>query len=271
MFYKTIAYILILLFGSSAAFSNETIFNGNFVQGGIVIGQNKLAKKVYLNEKSVQISKGGYFIFGFGRNQKQNSTLKVIQKNNLEQTHNLKIAKSIYKIEKIDGLPPKMVQPGPEFYKKIKEDRALIKNSMLNSYANPEFPFAFIKPTEGRTSGVYGSQRILNGVKKNPHGGMDIAAPLGTEIKAMAAGKVLLSAKGLYYTGNIVIIGHGFDLKSMYIHMHDINVKEGDIVKQGDIIGTVGMTGRATGPHLHWNVYWNNIKVNPELLLSLSK
>ena len=90
MFYKTIAYILILLFGSSAAFSNETIFNGNFVQGGIVIGQNKLAKKVYLNEKNVQISKGGYFIFGFGRNQKQNSTLKVIQKNNLEQTHNLK-------------------------------------------------------------------------------------------------------------------------------------------------------------------------------------
>tara|TARA_X000000368_G_C23032860_1_gene713361 strand:+ start:1404 stop:2219 length:816 start_codon:yes stop_codon:yes gene_type:complete len=271
MFYKIRYTALIFLLSIPNAFSKQTIFIGEFVQGGIIIGQNKTAKKVLLNNKELQISKQGYFIFGFGRNQKQNSTLKVIQKNNTEYTHNLKIAKSIYKVEKIDGLPPKMVQPGPEFYKKIKEDRALIKNSMLNSYTNPEFPLNFIKPTEGRTSGVYGSQRILNGVKKNPHGGMDIAAPIGTEIKAMAAGKVLLSTKGLYYTGNIVIIGHGFNLKSMYIHMHDINVKEGDIVKQGDIIGTVGMTGRATGPHLHWNVYWNNIKVNPELLLSLSK
>ena len=271
MFFK-INYILLIIFLSlSNAFSNQTTFIGEFVQGGIVIGQNKLAKKILFDGEELQLSKQGYFVFGFGRNHKTNSSLKVIKKNDEELIYNLVINKSIYKIEKIDGLPSKMVQPGPEFYKKINDDRALIKNSMNENYSNSIMPKKFIKPTEGRTSGVYGSQRILNGIKKNPHGGMDIAAPIGTEIKAMAAGKVLLSAKGLFYTGNIVIIGHGFNLKSMYIHMHDINAKKGDIIRQGDIIGTVGMTGRATGPHLHWNVYWKNIKINPELLLSLSK
>ena len=164
-----------------------------------------------------------------------------------------------------------MVTPGPEFYKKIKDDRTLIKNSMKDSYDNKIFPLSFIKPSEGRLSGVFGSQRILNGIKKNPHGGMDIAAPIGTPIKATAKGKVILARKGLYYTGNIVIIDHGFDLKSMYIHMNDIHVREGDIVEQGKVIGTIGMTGRVTGPHLHWNIYLNNIKINPELLLSIYK
>lgn len=271
MFYKIKYIVLIIILSISNAFSNQTTFIGEFVQGGIIIGHNKFAEKIIFDNKELRLSDQGYFIFGFGRNHKENSTLKIIQKNNKKYTHNLKIAKSIYKIEKIDGLPPKMVQPGPEFYKKINEDRTLIKNSMLENYSNSILPLNFIKPTDGRTSGIYGSQRILNGVKKNPHGGMDIAAPIGTEIKATAAGKVLLATKGLFYTGNIVIIGHGFNLKSMYIHMQDINVKKGDIIKQGDIIGTVGMTGRATGPHLHWNIYWNKIKVNPEHLLSLSK
>ena len=116
----------------------------------------------------------------------------------------------------------------------------------------------------------YGSERILNGQKRNPHGGWDIAAPVGTPIKATAGGKILLAQKGFYYTGNVVIIGHGYDLKSMYIHMDKINVKKGDIIKQGDVIGTVGMTGRTLGPHLHWNVYWQNIKIDPELLMKVN-
>ena len=272
MFYKNIIYFVIILFLTSASFSNETTFNGKFVQGGIVIGKNKLAKKVFFNEKRLQVSKDGYFIFGFGRNHKSSSTLKIIKSNNddiLKYIFN--IEKSSYKIEKINGLPKKMVTPGPEFYKKIKEDRDLIKNSMNEKYVIDKFPLTFDKPVEGRISGIYGSQRILNGVKKNPHGGLDIAAPEGTPIKATSAGKIMLAAKGLYYTGNIVIIDHGYDLQSMYIHMKDINIKKGDLVKQGQLIGTVGSTGRSTGPHLHWNIYWNKIRINPELLLTISK
>ena len=272
MFYKKFIFFVIILFSASTIFSNETIFNGKFVQGGIVIGQNKLAKKVFFNKKIIQISKDGYFMFGFGRDYKSSSTLKIIKdsKDDILE-YNFNIEKSIYKIEKINGLPNKMVTPEPEFYKKINEDRTLIKNSMNEKYFVDKFPLTFIKPTEGRISGIYGSQRILNGVKKNPHGGLDIAAPEGTPIKTMSDGKVLLAAKGLYYTGNIVIIDHGYELKSMYIHMKDINIKKGDLVKQGQIIGTVGSTGRSTGPHLHWNVYWNKIRVNPEILLAISK
>ncbi len=272
MFYKYITLIIIILFGTSVAFSDETSFNGKFVQGGIVIGQNKFAKEVYFNNKNLKVSKDGYFIFGFGRNHKASSILKIVKsKKDDVLTYNFKIDKSIYKIEKIDGLPKKMVTPGPEFYKKINEDRTLIKNSMNEKYIIDKFPLSFIQPAEGRISGIYGSQRILNGVKKNPHGGLDIAAPQGTPIKATTGGKILLAAKGLYYTGNIVIIDHGYDLQSMYIHMQDINVKKGDLVKQGQVIGTVGSTGRSTGPHLHWNIYWNKIRINPELLLTISK
>ena len=272
MIFKFISYFIILTISSSACFSSGTIFTGEFVQGGVIVGKNKLAKKVFLDGKELKISNNGYFIFGFGRNHNKKSSLKIIlNKNNEIKSHDFIINKSKYKIEKIDGLPKKMVTPGPEFYKKIKDDRALIKNSMKKNYANESFPLSFIKPSEGRLSGVFGSQRILNGIKKSPHGGLDIAAPIGTLIKATAKGKVVLAQKGLYYTGNIVIIDHGFDLKSMYIHMNDINVKEGDVVKQGGVIGTIGMTGRATGPHLHWNIYINNIKINPEFLLSIYK
>jgi murein DD-endopeptidase MepM/ murein hydrolase activator NlpD len=272
MFYKTIISFVIIFFSTSISFSNDTTVNGKFVQGGIVIGQNKSAKKIFFDDNRLQISKDGYFIFGFGRNHKASSTLKIIKDSNDEVIkYNFDIEKTIYKIEKINGLPNKMVTPGPEFYKKITEDRALIKKSMNKKYIGDKFPLTFIKPTEGRISGIYGSQRILNGIKKNPHGGLDIAAPEGTPIKATSDGKVMLAAKGLYYTGNIVIIDHGYGLKSMYIHMKDININNGDLVKQGQIIGTVGSTGRSTGPHLHWNIYWNKIRVNPEMLLTISK
>ena len=196
----------------------------------------------------------------------------MIEKNTEKPTlHKINVKKRNYKIEIINGLSPKMVSPGPEILKKIKKDRLLIGNGLSKSLMNDIFPLSFIKPADGRTSGVFGSQRILNGIKKNPHGGMDIAAPIGTPIKSTADGKIFLAEKDMYYTGNIVIIGHGYGLKSMYMHMNDIYVKNGDLVKQGQEIGTIGMTGRVTGPHLHWNVYWNKIKIDPEILLLISK
>jgi len=272
MLFKATASLILCSTFTFTVFAENTTFIGNFVQGGVVVGKNITAKKIFLDDKEIALSNEGYFIFGFGRDHKIKSELKIIQKkNNNKLLYNLDIEKSNYKIERIDGLAPKMVKPGPEFYKKIKEERALIKKGMEKRYNTNDFPHTFIMPAIGRFSGVYGSQRILNGIKKNPHGGLDIAAPQGTEIKSIAGGLVLLAEKGLYYTGNIVIIGHGYGIKSMYIHMEDIDIKEGDIVMQGQKIGTIGMTGRATGPHLHLNIYINNVKVNPELLFAISK
>lgn len=263
-------FLIFFLFFSTNAFSSDTEFFGKFVQGGVIIGKNKLAKKVFFDDLELELSDEGYFIFGFGRNHKKLSTLKINFSDRTESL-NLDISKSEYKIERIDGLPSKMVTPGPELYERIKNDRLLIGKALGKKYKSKILPRNFVWPAEGRISGIFGSQRILNGLKKNPHGGLDIAAPVGTPIKSIASGKVLMAEKDLYYTGNIVIIGHGYKLKSMYIHMEDINVSEGDFVKQGQIIGTIGMTGRVTGPHLHMNVYWNRIKINPELLLEDKK
>ena len=272
MFFKIIHFFLFFFICASSFSSNDTKFYGKFIQGGIIIGKNSLAKKVFLDNNELILSKDGFFIFGFGRNHKNISSLKIIEKNTEKLTfHKINVKKRDYKIEVIDGLAPKMVSPGPEILKKIKKDRLLIGNGLSKSLVSNIFPLSFMKPAEGRTSGVFGSQRILNGIKKNPHGGMDIAAPIGTPIKSTADGKVFLAEEDMYYTGNIVIIGHGHGLKTMYMHMNDIYVKNGDLVKQGQEIGTVGMTGRVTGPHLHWNVYWYKTKIDPELLLLISK
>ena len=243
--------LIILLFLISNSYASEVSFHGKFVQGGIIIGHSSLAEKVFFDDREIQLSNDGNFIFGFGRNHKKSSIIKLKFPNKIE-TYNIDIKKSDYKIEKIDGLPSKMVTPGPELYERIKNDRVLIGQALKEDYQSEKFTNKFIWPSKGRISGVFGSQRILNGIKKNPHGGLDIAAPTGTPIKAIA-----------------VIIGHGNKLKSMYIHMEDINVSKGDKVSQGDVIGTIGMTGRATGPHLHMNIYWNRIKINPELLLEM--
>ena len=126
-------------------------------------------------------------------------------------------------------------------------------------------------PIEGRVSGNFGGQRIMNGVKKNPHAGMDIAAKAGSEVKAPAAGTVALAQPDLFYSGNVVIVDHGYGLHTIYAHLQKMNVKRGDTVKQGDIIGLVGQTGRATGPHLHWGASANGVKFNPPSLLNINK
>lgn len=262
--------IILLLLLPTAIYANDLSLTGIFNQGGIVIGNHPNAKKVTFENRELKLSDEGYFLFGFSRKFKNNSSVKVELKSGELIEKSFKINERTYEIEVLKGLPSKMVTPNAEQLEKIREDRATLSYAIRSNSEVSIFPKNFIRPLDGRTSGLYGSERILNGQKRNPHGGWDIAAPVGTPIKATAGGKILLAQKGFYYTGNVVIIGHGYDLKSMYIHMDKINVKKGDIIKQGDVIGTVGMTGRTLGPHLHWNVYWQNIKIDPELLMKVN-
>ena len=125
-----------------------------------------------------------------------------------------------------------------------------------------------MQPVEGRISGVFGSQRILNGKPRSPHKGLDIAAPEGTLIKADADGVISLVHHDMYLMGKSVMIDHGHGLQSIYIHMNDILVTEGQFVKKGDTVGKVGMTGRATGPHLHWGVSLKGTALDPQLLIN---
>ncbi len=160
-----------------------------------------------------------------------------------------------------------MVTPDQESLEIIKKENNLIKNAQL---INSDFEFflsGFSKPVDGVISGVYGSQRILNGKARSPHLGIDFAAPKGTDIKSPADGYVTLAENGFYFTGGSIILDHGHGVSTIYAHLDEILVKKGDFIKKGQIIGKVGSTGRATGPHLHFGMNWFGTKIDPELIL----
>jgi murein DD-endopeptidase MepM/ murein hydrolase activator NlpD len=134
--------------------------------------------------------------------------------------------------------------------------------------AREDFLETFTWPVEGRISGRFGNQRIYNGIAKSPHSGMDIAVPQGTPVKAPASGIVTFADTDLYLTGGTLLIDHGHGVSSNFLHMSRIDVKVGDRVEQGQVVGAVGMTGRATGPHLHWGLNWFNVRLDPLLLVA---
>ena len=203
------------------------------------------------------------------KNRKNDVTIKVV-KDGVSSDIVKKVFKKKYNIQKINGLPSKQVTPPKEVYKRIKNDNMLIGsaraiNSNLNFFSKKfEIP---IKNTI--ITGVYGSQRILNGIPKSPHYGLDFAAKEGTQIKAMLDGVVTLSEKDLYYTGGTIIFDHGHGVSTLYMHMKDVFVKKGQMIKQGEVIGTVGKTGRSTGAHLDIRLNWFDVKLDPASVLSL--
>jgi len=150
---------------------------------------------------------------------------------------------------------------------RIAKENRLIRKARDESGLTPWFETGFVMPAEGRISGIFGSQRILNGEPRNPHNGLDIAAPTGTPIIAAADGVVSLIHEDMYFSGKTVMIDHGLGLESVYIHMSKIHVTDGQQVRQGELIGEIGSTGRSTGPHLHWGVSWYSTRLDPETVL----
>ena len=262
---KIIIIFIILLFNFS--FSYATEFKGKFIQGSFILGKTSPESNVIVDKKKVKVSKDGYFAFGLGRDRKNDIIIKIIQNNEIK-TIEKKVLKRKYKIQKINGLPKKQVTPPKEVYERIKNDNILIgKARSINSDLD-FFKNSFIKPLEKSIiTGVYGSQRILNGKPRRPHYGLDFAAPEGTKIKAMLDGVVTLVKPDLYFTGGTIIFDHGHGISTLYMHMKSVDVKKGQFIKQGEIIGTVGQTGRSTGPHLDIRLNWFDIKLDPESVI----
>ena len=215
----------------------------------------------------MKLSKNGYFAFGLGRDRKNNVIIKIININGTK-VYEKKVFKRKYKIQKIDGLPSKHVTPPPEVYDQIKQDNIKIaKARSINSSLN-FFNKKFIYPIDKYIiTGVYGSQRILNGKPRRPHYGVDFHAPEGTPVKAMMDGVITLSENNMYFTGGTIIFDHGHGISTLYMHMKDIYVKDGQKVKRGEIIGSLGKTGRATGPHLDVRLNWFDVKLDPLTIL----
>ena len=239
---------------------------GHFIQGGLVKGQINKDIRIKFNDKILRKTSNGEFVIGFGRDHQTNGYLILNIKNDLIKK-SFKIRKRIYKTQKINGLQKKMVTPPKSFYERIIRENKFIKDvRSLNS--NLDFVFQkFNWPTQGIISGVFGSQRILNGKPKRPHYGIDIAAKKGTKVVAPTESIVRMAEKDLYYTGGTIMLDHGHGITSVYSHLSSINVKVGDKVLKNQKIGEVGSTGRSTGPHLDWRVNWFDQRLDPLMLL----
>jgi murein DD-endopeptidase MepM/ murein hydrolase activator NlpD len=236
---------------------------GCFCEGGVISGKIKESDSLFIDQNKIEIFENGEFIFAFGRKFKEKLKIRY---NSIIKEFSIKNKK--YKIEKIKGLPQRKVEPNKKDLEKIFSDQKKIKNSKKIGSKIKLFDKKFILPVEGRISGVFGSQRILNDKPKRPHFGIDIAQKIGAEIKAPSSGIVKLVSENMFFTGNTVILDHGLGLISIFAHLESINVEEGQNVSINEKIGTVGMTGRATGPHLHWGVYLKDTPVDPMSLIN---
>jgi len=240
-------------------------FEGKFIQGSFILGKTEPGSEVFIDKKKVKVTPDGYFAFGLGRDRKNDVVITIDKKKIVK-----KIFKRKYNIQRIDGLEEKKVTPPEEVYERIKRENKWIGEARAIESNLTFFKKKFIIPVENAiVSGVYGSQRILNGKPKWPHYGLDFAADEGTKIKAMLDGVVTLAEPDLFYTGGTLIFDHGHGISTLYMHMEKILVKKGQKVKQGDIIGTVGSSGRATGAHLDVRLNWFQIRLDPATVLDI--
>ena len=265
---KVLILFLLIIFSNQNL--NAVEFKGKFEQGSFILGKTKAGSHVTVDKKKIRVSKDGYFAFGLGRDRKNDVVIKIFKDGKLE-VFEKKVFKRKYKIQRIDGLPKKHVTPPPEVYERIKKDNILIGKARSIDTAYDFFKDKFIYPIDKYIiTGVYGSQRILNGKPRRPHYGIDFHAPEGTLVKAMMDGEVILAEKDMYFTGGTLIFDHGHGISTLFMHMKDINVKVGQKIKQGEVVGSLGQTGRATGPHLDIRLNWFDIKLDPATILNIN-
>lgn len=240
---------------------------GEATQGGLLRGHVTPGAKVLFGDQALQVSPEGYFVLGFGRDAPLESKLIIELPDGERRLLPLSLEKRTYEEQHINGLPKNKVTPSQKDLDRIWAEQKLLNAARERNDARTDFLADFIWPVTGRISGVYGSRRILNGEPKRPHLGVDIAAPQGTPVVAPANGVVSLVYNDMFYTGGTLMLQHGHGLSTMYVHLSKILVKKGQEVKQGDKVAEVGMTGRATGPHLHWAMTLHNVFLDPALLV----
>ncbi len=276
MIYKAICLTFsILFFCSSGAQALELC--GNRAQGSVISGKAAGLHKVILNGKEQPFAQDGSFLIAFDRDADITQKLTLLyeddEQNYPVDNYTFTISKTSWDIQKINGVADRKVTPAQEDLDEIVRENQNVRSALETNAADASFwQKGFIMPLDQyRISGKFGGQRIINTHPKSPHRGMDLAAPEGTPVKAAADGVVTLSDGNFFYSGNMVILDHGEGLQTMYAHLKETKVKVGDHVSRGDIIGLVGHTGRATGPHLHWGASHNGTRFNPQTLLELNR
>ena len=260
--------LMVFAYSNRVHAADRALLKGSLIPGSLITGKVAPGSKINFHKKTVRVSPDGTFILGFGRNAKLTQSIEILDPNGFTYTQNIKLKKRTYNITRIDGLPGRKVTPNPKDVKRIKANNAGIARVRQLDTKTQNFLNGFQWPILGRISGVYGSQRVLNGKPRRPHNGVDIAAPKGSAVLATATGTIALVHQDMFYSGKTVMIDHGHGLTSIYIHMSEILVKQGQLVTKGEAIGAVGMTGRATGPHLHWGISLFRTHLDPMLIVT---
>ena len=264
---KIISKLFLIITFLTTTQLNAVEFKGKFIQGHYIVGVTDPSSKIIIDKKNVKVSEDGYFVFGIDRDRKFDLTITKISNGKKEKIIK-KVLKRKYNIQRIDGLEESKVTPPESVYKRIKKENNKIGKARAINSNLQFFKQKFIMPVEGIISGVYGSQRILNGKPRWPHYGIDIAAKKGTMIKSSGSGVVTMAEDDLYYTGGTIIMDHGHGISTIYSHLETVLVSVGDKINKGDLIGTVGSTGRSTGPHLDFRVNWFQTRLDPMSILN---
>lgn len=239
---------------------------GSFIQGGLVFGKTMPRTKVSINGHKVRVSEAGEFIIGFGRDYPSTATLSIMKLDGSVYLHEFQIKARKYKVQRINGLPKAQVNPDDKTLVRIKREAKSISVARTLDQDRMDFKKGFRWPAKGPISGVFGSQRVLNGEPRQPHYGIDIAAPVGTPVVAPVDG-VVTYTEDMYFSGKTLVLDHGHNLSSSFLHLDKILVQVGDSVVQGEEIALVGASGRVTGAHLDWRMNWHDQRIDPGLLM----
>ena len=262
-----LAFVAMLPFASAPAAETGVRLDGPRIQGGLLRGQVAPGSTVELGGVPVRVSRDGWFLIGFGRNAPPETELTMVFPDGRRERRTLKVEPREYRIQRIDGLPPGKVTPrSEEDLARIRAEVRMVRKARSIDAPRTDFLDGFRWPVKGRISGVYGSQRILNGEPRRPHYGIDIAAPAGTKVLAPAGGVVTLTHPDMFFSGGTLIIDHGHGLSSAFLHLSRILVEAGERVTQGQSVAEVGSTGRSTGPHLDWRMNLFDRRIDPSLL-----
>lgn len=260
--------VAVLTLNLSWANASEPLVYGQWIQGGHVMGQAEAGSIVRWNGQQVTTNPLGQFFIGLDRDAELNNTLQISQPNQLPWNKALTIKRRDYRIQRVNGVPQNTVDVPEDKLERIGREAQQVKAARSNQFNLDGFMQPFVWPVFGPITGVYGSQRVYNGEPRRPHYGVDIGRAKGTPVYAPADGRVTLAEKDLYFSGGTVIIDHGYQLSSTLMHLSALNVREGDVIRQGDMVGRVGATGRSTGPHLDWRMNWRDTRIDPELLVT---
>lgn len=258
------AMVIALLLALPAA-ADPLKLEGNALQGALMLGHAEPGSKVWQDGRRVRVAPDGRFLVGIPYNAGPFTEIKVERPTGEIGATSLPVTARRYEVEKIDNLPPAQVTPDAETMRRIAVERVELERALTAITDTPMFAKPFRWPVTGIVTGTYGSSRILNGEPRSPHLGVDIAGDAETPILAPTDGVVAFVADQ-FFTGNTVVIDHGYGLTSLYAHLARVDVRPGEHVAQGQVIGLMGATGRATAPNLHWGVDLDGVALDPALL-----